>query len=149
MNAKGRTRWDALIHRARAEVTKRQTHLAIARGRAQGLSQNVERIAGMIHSYQATLADARFKGVRMHDDMNLRRFIEQLRALRRRADVEKANADQDCQRSVAALERAETELLKLQKLAESDLRAAAALRDQREQRQFDETALAVYRQRQG
>lgn len=141
MNQSSTRPWTVLADKADRQIKQTRSTLIAAQARQAALQDNLDRVNTLIAEYQAQeeAADATSRSIR--DRINARAFIAQLNSVSARLIHDTSQAAKGVEQIQAQLRRQEYELLKMQKLAESDMRAERQAQARREQKAYDDIAV--------
>lgn len=141
------SRWEILVKRAQSDLERVRSELRAAQQRLHALEASLLRIDAMIGEYEQRIAALREVSRRISDEYNVRRFLDQLHAVRARAVAETSLAQREVDKIAVRVAERERERLKLEALLASEQDAARTRRSLAEQRRSDEWSLTGYRSR--
>ena len=137
--------WPLLVEKALRDVHDSRKLLHEAQARLTQFQATGERLFGMLNDYRERHRQQLQQGQLMGDQVNSQRFILQLQQLHLHAQREAKLSEAMCMQKRQALVRMQTELEKMQKLAEQELSRQKKAASKAEDKRLDEMAVMRFR----
>lgn len=133
--------WPLLVEKARKQADHTRQDLLAAQSRLSSLHASLSRIRTLIAEYQNQCHASDGQSRSMRERLNTRAFIGQLQLAFSKLENEEQKMGAMVEQVRSRLQRDEQEVLKMEKLTETAMRAVRAEHDRREQKSYDELAL--------
>lgn len=133
--------WPILVEKARKQADHTRQDLLAAQSRLSSLHASLSRIRTLIAEYQSQYLASDGQSRSMRERMNTQAFIGQLQLAFSKLENEEQKMGMMVEQVRTRLQRDEQEVLKMEKLTETAMRAVRAEHDRREQKSYDELAL--------
>jgi flagellar export protein FliJ len=137
--------WPLLVEKALRDVDDSRKALHEAQARVTQLQATEQRLFGMLNDYRERHRQQLHQGQLMGDQVNSQRFILQLQQLHLHAQREAKLSEAMCMQKQQTLVRMQTELEKMQKLAEQELCRQKKAASKAEDKRLDEMAVMRFR----
>jgi len=141
---KPRAAWPILAKKAKEKCDEAQADLVKARERVAHLEQSRERMEMLYLDYVQRSKEAEKKLHSMAETLNNRGFMQQVRALVQRVDVDLVQANQALIDKKMLLLEAEKKRIQMETLLEQDLKQVRAFHQKREQREMDAAGVMLF-----
>jgi len=141
---KPRAAWPILAKKAKEKCDEAQADLVKARERIAHLEQSRERMEMLYLDYVQRSKEAEKKLHSMAETLNNRGFMQQVRALVQRVDVDLVQANQALIDKKMLLLEAEKKRIQMETLLEQDLKQVRAFHQKREQREMDAAGVMLF-----
>jgi flagellar export protein FliJ len=141
---KPRAAWPILAKKAKEKCEEAQAEVVKSRERVTHLEQSRERMEMLYLDYVQRSKEAEKKLHSMAETLNFRGFMQQVKALVQRVDVDLVKANQDLDGKKMLLLAAEKKRIQMETLMEQDLKQVRAFHQKREQREMDAAGVMLY-----
>lgn len=136
--------WYILADKAQAAMRDAQAALSDARQRVEKIEASMAHVDRLRDDYVARYEAAQRVAHSIQDTITYRKFLEHLRGLRRKVEIQLQAAQEELAALQAALSAAQREQAKMEAMVERDVRNRALLAAKAEQRALDEAGLRLY-----
>jgi flagellar export protein FliJ len=141
---KPRAAWPILAKKAKEKCEEAQAEVVKSRERVTHLEQSRERMEMLYLDYVQRSKEAEKKLHSMAETLNFRGFMQQVKALVQRVDVDLVKANQDLDGKKMLLLATEKKRIQMETLMEQDLKQVRAFHQKREQREMDAAGVMLY-----
>lgn len=139
--------WQVLANKALATTRDAQAAVNEARQRVEKIEASMAHVDRLRDDYMARYAATQQQAHSIQDTITYRKFLEHLRGLRRKVEVQLEEARLQFAHAAGAMVEAQREQAKMEAMVEREQRNRALLAAQAEQRALDEAGLRLYNQR--
>ena len=139
-----RAAWPILVKKAKEKCNEATVAVVKGRERITHLKQSIERMEMLHADYVARSIEAEKNLMTMSEVMNSRGFLQQIRSLISRVEIDLNHAIQELEIKKNALQLAEKKRIQMQTLLEQDLKRVQKAELKREQTEMDAAGVMLF-----
>ncbi|MEY4017897.1 MAG: hypothetical protein RLZZ189_1695 [Pseudomonadota bacterium] len=141
---KPRAAWPILAKKAKEKCNEATVAVVKGRERITHLRQSIERMEMLHADYVARSLESEKNIMTMSEAMNFRGFLQQIRTLISRVEIDLDHAKQELEIKKNALQVAEKKRIQMETLLEQDLKRVQKAERKREQGEMDATGVMLF-----
>jgi flagellar export protein FliJ len=141
---KPRAAWPILAKKAKEKCNEAMVAVVKGRERITHLNQSIERMEMLHADYVARSLEAEKNLMTMSEAMNSRGFLQQIRTLISRVEIDLNHAKQELEIKKNALQVAEKKRIQMETLQELDLKRVHNAQRKREQSEMDAAGVMLF-----
>ena len=141
---KPRAAWPILAKKAKEKCNEATVAVVKGRERITHLNQSIERMEMLHADYVARSLEAETNLMTMSEAMNSRGFLQQIRTLISRVEIDLNHAKQELEIKKNALQVAEKKRIQMETLQELDLKRVHNAQRKREQSEMDAAGVMLF-----
>jgi flagellar export protein FliJ len=141
---KPRAAWPILAKKAKEKCNEATVAVVKGRERITHLNQSIERMEMLHADYVARSLEAEKNLMTMSEAMNSRGFLQQIRTLISRVEIDLNHAKQELEIKKNALQVAEKKRIQMETLQELDLKRVHNAQRKREQSEMDAAGVMLF-----
>ena len=141
---KPRAAWPILAKKAKEKCNEATVAVVKGRERITHLNQSIERMEMLHADYVARSLEAEKNLMTMSEAMNSRGFLQQIRTLISRVEIDLNHAKQELEIKKNALQVAEKKRIQMETLQELDLKRVHDAQRKREQSEMDAAGVMLF-----
>jgi flagellar export protein FliJ len=141
---KPRAAWPILAKKAKEKCNEAMVAVVKSRERIAHLRQSLERMEMLHADYVARSMEAEKNLMTMSEAMNFRGFLQQIRTLISRVEIDLNHAKQELEIKKNALKVAEKKRIQMETLQDQDIKRIQQAERKREQSEMDAAGLMLF-----
>jgi flagellar export protein FliJ len=141
---KPRAAWPILAKKAKEKCNEATVAVVKGRERITHLRQSIERMEMLHADYVKRSLEAEKNLMTMSEAMNSRGFLQQIRTLISRVEIDLNHAKQELEIKKNALQLAEKKRIQMETLLEQDLKRVQKVERKREQTEMDAAGVMLF-----